>query len=45
MQNEIENAECRIDNRVILWVVFCFTQDLRQNVRKIIIAVLFIAHG
>jgi len=34
MQNEIENAECRIDNRVIFWVVFCFTPDLRQNGRK-----------
>jgi hypothetical protein len=35
MQNEIENAECRIDNRVIFWVVFYFTPDLRQKVREI----------
>ena len=34
MQNEIENAECRIDNRVIFWVVFYFTPDLLRNVRN-----------
>jgi hypothetical protein len=34
MQNEIDNAECRIDNRVIFGVVFCFTPDSGQVLRK-----------
>ena len=34
MQNEIDNAECRIDNRVIFRVFFCFTPETGQNGRK-----------
>jgi len=47
MLNEIDNAECRTDNRVIFWVVFCFTPDLRLNLRKIRVIkdiILFCTH-